>query len=266
MSLDISVQDYAFLIEFAEVFGGLSNVKKLALGFRYTFNTSDKRTWWGLPSEEAKNPKGGNQKTAAIYYLLQVTSKLTALEVMCTTSHSRPGDDTRVWSACLWSLDRSFGSLKHLRYFGIAYDPSKPSETTADLSVFKALRVLTLDHNPLLTLTHYPQALPSSLEIIYLPFYSIDASSSYRDFEEETLLAGILESRSLPKLKEVAVPSEATRCDGNLSESYDQRQMWPQKRKELKKVDDLMKGKVLLREVASGEVGEFLLLPFGIQL
>lgn len=209
LALDLSMNDFRSMLEFRETIAGRSSVKKLALRIQFVFEDSDRKTWWGLPSEASHNSEGGmgNKKTEAVSLLLMVTNQLQCFELFVNVQRSRPGDHSLVWCNCLSSLSRSFNSLQHLRLFGVPFN----GETTPSncYSNFKTVKLFTLNREGMVGLQAFNNlGLPSSLETIYSPWDM--------DFTEGSVLCSIIDSRlsSLPNLKELVIPKDAITHDG----------------------------------------------------
>lgn len=81
LSFSVSISDFNHLREHETALYGLSNVRRLALEFYFTFNEAEKSSWWGSPSENRESWKGGNKKMHAIWVLLSLTKNLTSLEL-----------------------------------------------------------------------------------------------------------------------------------------------------------------------------------------
>lgn len=269
----LSVSDFKFLSEYGEAFKGLAKVQRLALRIKFVALRDDRKTYWGLERDYQRSYKGGSKKTEAVYNLLKVTSNLTALEIGTDMSPANPGDDMMLFSGCLRSLQASFDSLRHLRLLSVGPDhheqhnPHHHDHTTAhevhenanhqdeddhhhhhqhptstEISFFKSLRILTSNINLLFELSKHPQVpLPSTLEIIHLPFYDLcNHRKAEEHFEEDLQLRSIITSRDLHvkgNLKEVVVPSRSTGSDGNYGtdlgtvDSNLHKKAWTSKRK-----------------------------------
>lgn len=121
----ITFKDSKWLSEYVKIFGGLSKIKDLAIRLNFLFDSKNRSTWWGLPSEVKQSWKCGSRRSKAVHDLLSVTSgELNSLELWTSRSVDRPGDDTKVYEDCLNGLYRSFNSLSHLRIFGPQPNPS----------------------------------------------------------------------------------------------------------------------------------------------
>lgn len=230
----VSKADFLFLDEFKTTFEGLSNVTRLAIGAKFLFN-SQKRRWW----------IGGNKTTTAIYNLLLVTKGLTSFELHEYDSESPSDDDTVVYSSCLMSLSKSFGSLKHLRISLSRVDPLEPY--SLKYNAFKTLRIFSVDRLSLWYLREYEAAkLPLSIEVLYLSCYVTELSTQRDKLSEERDLARVLKSRSFPNLREVVVPKALIGLDGRPCGDAELRVVWAERRKELEALEIFREGKVKL--------------------
>ena len=160
-------------------------------------------------------------------------------------------DGSKASTNFLIHLHKSHHSLRHLRLMGGFNKVGRFDRCLYNL--FRDVRVLTLDLLTLKFLFEHPCiALPSSLEILCLPGYCLGWPDV---FLEDIILAPLLQCQSLPRLKEVAVPSRATGFDGEEADSS--RQMaWAERRKQLRESEIFTSGKVKLTELKLGEVGE----------
>jgi len=79
-----------------------------------------------------------------------------------------------------------------------------PEPKVVHYSLFKQLEFICLGCNSLVSLSSRPQQqLPSSLNVIYFPFYAVDNSQPQdRGYKEDTQLAQILTSRHPPILRQ----------------------------------------------------------------
>jgi len=94
----ITFKDSKWLSEYVKIFGGLSKIKDLAIRLDFLFDSKNRSTWWGLPSEVKQSWKCGSRRSKAVHDLLSVTSgELNSLELWTSRSVDRPGDDTKVY-------------------------------------------------------------------------------------------------------------------------------------------------------------------------
>lgn len=107
-ALLITIEDSKFLAEYEETFQGLSNVQDLAIRINYLFDKTNRRTWWGLPSETKQSWKKGSRKSDSIFHFLQVTNKLQSFEMWSSRSVDRKEDETAIHEDCLDGLHNSF--------------------------------------------------------------------------------------------------------------------------------------------------------------
>lgn len=210
-ALQITVKDLQILQELNEAFEGLSKVEKLALSMDFVSQKKDKCTWWGLSTEASKIWLGGiNKKSEAVYRLLSVTSHYLKSFDLFDSSGFEEESLSSPHLSCLSSLHRSFESLEHLRLLYI--DCTRDLRSYPNFTSFKRLKTFTCDMVCLLPFYHLPQillpTLPTSLEVLSLPYYINDGDFSLSEQKEDQLLDQVLRSILLPNLKEVHVPLE----------------------------------------------------------
>lgn len=171
----VSTTDYKFISEYQPTFTHLSNIKHLALAFKFIFDENNRKTWWGLPFEWAQTWEGGresNKKTSTIYqFLTLLNENLTSLELIETIPSTNPGDETKLITNCLLGLSKSYQSLKNLRICGLSATAQDPEEGEAisGIDLFKNLESLTLESHLLQTPTLFSKVSPS-VNIVVLPF------------------------------------------------------------------------------------------------
>lgn len=152
--------------------------------------------------------------------------------------------------------------MRHFLLFYLETDPAQFNGSAPYYSVFKYLKTLTLDVIGLLSLMSYAslneKQLPSSTpETLVLPFYGLDPEEPIGEqLREEDLLVRIL--KFIVSLKLVAVHStlidssgEGTKVPSALE------RVWGERRSALKADEAITSGRVELREVEVGEIGEF---------
>lgn len=237
LGFTFAVDDFEYCSEFSPHYDGLSSIKRLALCCKFVEKSSDRRTWWGLPS-------GADKKTQAIIHLLRSTNRLRALEVNIQSGVT----ETKSFLShhFISSLSNSFDSLRHLRLLGHLMT-SRPGPSSS-FEKLKELNVLTVDSSSIceLNLGHYPP----KLEVLYLPYYMSPPSTqiSSTDFEEEIGLAEFLDSKNLPHLKQVLVPARPISRDGSLGPDA----AWVEKRSKLENANIFKSGKVELKKIDIG--------------
>lgn len=253
ISIDFSIIDFRFLLEFGDTIEGLSRVSKLALHINFIWEASKSRTWWGLQEDAYRDSAQGNQKTFAVSQLLRCvnTNQLISLEISGNGEDTREGDETFLSAECLTVLHHSFDSLFHLRLFGLAIArEGRPSSIC--LSNFKNVKMLTLDGSTLFGVHAGGQetAFPSSLEVIWT------TDNADEEFSAEDHLLQFVKSRgsSLPKLREMIVP-KAPVFAGKSAVNVE-RENWTRKRERLEKEEIFTSGRVNLRKAEDGEMGE----------
>jgi len=256
LSFTITLEGYNFLLEYSEIFKGLSKVKQLALSpFLIRDDSSiDRRVWIGR--KWSKYLGGGNLETTAVYQFLQVTDSLDSIEIAFrgAITVSRVMSDADVTTECLSSLFNSYSSIKHLRLIDL--NPTQSIKT--DLSIFTNLKILSL--NCFVLEGMKTGALGSSLssaEILHLPFYRfVESTPRTDDFEDEGLLYKVLSNGFLPNLRQIVLPSRP--IDANALEATSSRSvfLWEAGRKLLRDSEMVKSGKAKLRTVEVGETGE----------
>lgn len=259
LACNIDSSDFDFLLEHQTVMAGLSNsMERLALSFTFVFDASKRKTWWGIPEEKLQIWKGGNKKSEALTLLLSIVKKVTSLELHHLFQHyPNPGDQTRPYANCIFGLQESFQTLRHLRLIEIGFNSSHPSSLVYDR--FKNLRVLSVDHLHLKELSILKQLKsPSSLEVLVLLFYTfVDGEALKRLVHVEEVVVDILKSKRFPNLKEVVVPVVPINGAGESSAPEEYLLKWKQSRYALRRaVGSVKTGRVELRELRPGQVGE----------
>lgn len=250
--IDVSIDDIQFFLEFGDTVESLSRVSKISLGIKFVWIDANSKTWWGFHEELYRHSIQGNQKTFAVSQLLRCvnTNQLISLEINSNFQRSRKGDDTFLLAECLNALHHSFNSLLHLRLFGLSFRKDRPDSRC--FSNFRIMKMLTLDDNVLHGLQIYGQGivLPSSLEVVWLPYYTD------KDFQAEDHLGQFikLRSSSLPKLRDMVVPM-APVFAGKLAVDVE-KENWTRKRERLEKEEIFTSGRVNLRKAEDGEMGE----------
>lgn len=249
--LEFRIENYLFLERLDGSMRGLSKIKKLALRFWFAFDTKNDNTCWQNTGDSSGMM---HSKVKSVYHLIGTTSRLLSLEL---TNLDRAGQlpSERINSSCLSNLDKSWASLRHLRLFG--FDTGFPYYETSKLASFKVLRVLSIDIEPLIGFSADPSSapLPSSIEILSVPYYLMLAAYPV-EFTEETLLIKILQSNTCACLKEVILPSKEIGEDGRLGKPSEVSHHRAKKAKELKNLKIFRDGKVKLRRVEPGEQSE----------
>jgi len=76
------------------------------------------------------------------------------------------------------------------------------------------------------------------------------------DFLEEFLLASLIPSISLPNLRVVAVPASPFSADGRAPDASTDSTMWKNNRELLEELEIFESGKVVLRKLKAGDLGE----------
>lgn len=253
LSFSVSISDFNHLREHETALYGLSNVRRLALEFYFTFNEAEKSSWWGSPSENRESWKGGNKKMHAIWVLLSLTKNLTSLELYQSLAGLRSGDKTEVYSTCLSSLTSSFGTLRHLRILNIGSDPTNPPLA---YEKFKQLRTLSTDHFQISHLAKFNDIkLPTSLETIFLVYHVVDPSPVSFQPPEELELTSLIKNRELPNLRQVIIPLVPIDQNGDPQTSPAFLRRSELSREALEKMLK-SEGNVKLRKIGKGVKGE----------
>lgn len=261
LGVSVTLECLKVLSELSETFTGLSKVEKLALDIGFDFVEADRRTWWGVAGDPSESLLGESKKTESVHRMLSV---LNASMVQCLElsknlrdSYQRRGDFTYLTSSCFLSLKRPFRSVKHLRLFG--FGSGRNSPISNDLSYLENLRILALDYYALFTLLHssHQLLLPTSIEILCLPFYSGRTTTTITAPDEEKVLADLIESNALHNLKEVVIPSNRIGPSAKPLETQHEK-IWTESRRALERLEIFKSGKVRLRTVQPGEKSECL--------
>lgn len=240
LKFQFSLECYKFMRDFKDSFVAKSSVKNLSLECEFISN--DSVSWW----DQAMGFDDGNKKTIAVFHLLFITNQLQTLEL--ASNGLGCSGETFLFSNCLMKLERSFKSLKHLRIIGLPhFEFEDPSWNF--YSNFEAMKLLTADQSFLRTsVDDVNLMLPFSLEVIYLPYYS-------ESCDEDALLLSLVKSKSLPKLREVVVPQLPLDCNG-IEHVLHVKDVWTKNRRLLEEAEIFADGRVKLRKLAEGEVGE----------
>lgn len=255
----ITNQDFEWLSDHSEAISRASKVKKLALSFDFAYETSDRKTWWGLGQETNRKWNGEDKKTATLALLLSSVDRLECLEISGLPQQFNPGDQTRLNLNFLPSLNQMFGSLKHLRLMHV-FDPATTHQywEPNNLSVFHNLKVISLDRlllGPLKNRETSP--FPASLEKIILTYY-LPSKDPRQSFDEEFMILRLLEShsQSLKLLREVYVPSKSINGQGEAMDALGHRehhQAWAKRRNQLERSMVFKTGRVKLKTFNVGD-------------
>lgn len=112
------------------------------------------------------------------------------------------------------------------------------------------------------TLNRTNVKVPSNVEILYVPCYFsyVDKSVLQYDFSEEFSLAILIRSTSLPNLRVVAVPASPFDATGKAPDEAPDASTdlttWKKNRKALEEMEVVKSGKVVLRKLKAGDLGE----------
>lgn len=250
MSIDFSIIDLRFLLEFGDTIEGLSQVSKPSLHINFVWDDAKPKTWRGLQEEHYQHSAQVNQKTFGISQLLRCvnTSQLVALEIVGNMKEQRMGDRTRLLVECLTVLPRSSNSLLHLRLYGLSFREDRPDSKC--FPNFKNMKMLTLEGSILQGLRFYGEemVIPSSLEVVWLLSYNDE-----RFLAEDHLLQFLkLRGSSLPKLREIIVP-ESPIFPGKVNVNVEN---WTHMRERLEKEEIFTSGRVILRKAEKREMSE----------
>lgn len=261
LGFELSINDYKYLSEYAQSFSNLSKVKKLALRFQFVSEKSDRRTRWKSLMEMESTGGYNNQKTEAIALLLSVVDRLSCLEVSLVRAQEEPNphDDTELILSYLYG-SRFLSSLRHLRLLDLEL-PTTDLDVSLSLIAFpkfNCLETLALDRDSLFHFTRSITKLPFCLKRIIIHYYQ-PSKEPEESFEEDGFLIQIIESHSLDQLEEVIVPSGLVGPRGELLDAVkypEHHRVWREKRIELEKAAIFESGKVKLRTMSPGQIGE----------
>lgn len=253
--LCVGKADYDFMQDHKEQLKSSSVVKELALRFMFVYDPSKPESLWG---EDPERRDYRSQKTEVIGDLLTLTKNLISLELMHQMNTTPFGEDeTDIYTSSISSsLSESYDTLQHLRVVNIPLDLRNP--TLTDYSLFKNLKIISIDIGFSDVLRELK--LPASLEIINLSFYDISESEDFdvisMHLHDEWYLAKALEVLDFPALNQVVVPAHPITYFGELSQRPDVIKAWREARQELEKSKVFQDGKVILRKIQPGEIGE----------
>lgn len=252
----VSMTDFDYLKEHQSRIANLSNVKKLALQTNFVFKHSSRRTLWDLDAEKVW--KGGSKKTEAIIHLLSIIKSLTALEVFMVERNANPtfrtpGNRTFLYSTFLPTLHSSLESLHYLRLFHVVGDRDKDI-SSPNFECFKNLKIFSLDYAVLSHLVEFIEEikLPSSLEILVLPFYNLLALPG--QVVEDIQLTKVLKTRTLPNLKQVVIPSKLIDCNARTNHPLELQRIWRERRRDLEQAEVFTSGRMTLHKAEPGEI------------
>lgn len=188
-------------------------------------------------------------KEEAIGQFISVTTQMKSFELYVFA-----GEASLVW---LTYLQDSFKTLKEFRIIDVW--PSVHNNQGLDYSLLKNLTRISLNEEGLKILFDDKNfGLPESLQVIEIPFYSFRDKlvEEKPEIKEEFHLASVLESHSLPNLREVNVPLGPVEFKMIETKSEQRRNSWRANRRILESVELFKKGKVLLTTSKPGEKGE----------
>lgn len=244
------LEDFKYVSEHGEAFSGLSNVRKLALGIKFSPADSLKGKWSAKVGDERKWV-GGNKPTQAVFNFLKVTNQLLCLEI--NSSNQFPTRNLNLNTACLSALENSFSSLTHLRTIDVVVKEEPKAASSTSLFLFQNLKMLSIDYLFLKTVWTLPRIeFSSSLEILLIPYYY-----SHDSREEDAILSNVLRLGSFPSLKLVKVPVRPIDRNGKSIVSRTFKKSWTYVREELKTSQFFESGKVELRLVEPGCFSEY---------
>lgn len=186
-----------------------------------------------------------------------MTKELNSLEFLYR-GNPRDGDDSHAASEALSVLlERSRETLKHTRFLGFDYLASG-RVPLVDYCLFSGLKVICLGWSGLHNFhPRFEKRLPSSLNLIYFPWYIFDdAKPGPSNFQEKLDLINLLTSNDLPNLKTVAVPKHCWTHMYKETVSPRSKHIWGERRKALQGLEIFTSGKALLRLLEPREIRE----------
>lgn len=233
IGVSFSQDDFKFLEDHSEALHGVSNVDQLALNFQFVFESTDRKTWWGLPSSKIYDD---NQKTEAVMRFLSLTKNLKSLELQQFPRKANPDDNGVMHFNCISRLFSSFSTLRHLRLFTIG---NYGDDT---ISFFVNLKILTLDllgWQSVVRLHNQKIQLPPKVKVLILPFYALDPrlyqGRGDASFLEERALAALIKERAFQSLKEVLIPSRMISIYAQMVDLNELSNLWKEGRNLLEK-------------------------------
>lgn len=97
----------------------------------------------------------------------------------------------------------------------------------------------------------------SSVEILHLPFYTfVESDPEDTDFREEIIISGLISGKSLNNLKEIVVPSRSIDVSSDEATYPRSVRLWNKGRAVLNENEKIKSGKIKLRTLEIGEIGE----------
>lgn len=248
IGFDISANDVAFLAEYKEIFKHKSNVKKLAIQFRFK------------AAQKAQSGLSKIQKEQSLSDLLLVTNGLEAFEFNGNWAHEL--DETLEtqpnYEGAFSSLSSSESSLRHLRRFGtLGTRRSVISTSPFILKSFKNLRMLSTDLYGLFYLRH--RAISLDVEILQMVYYYVDLTHSSPDTEAYADFRGIeylVEAQLLPNLKTLMIPKQPINMTSEIDKSPSRKAIWAEKRSRFLSKDYFKNGRIKVIEFEAGELCE----------
>lgn len=262
VSFDVSQVDIKFLKEYKETFKHQSNVKKVAISFKFIAPQSGTRSLqWKLNGKRQRSGISGKAQSQCISDLLSVTKGLKCLEIngmeLVGTEFNEWDDQQEVEEINLSSISNSLGSLIRFRQL-----LSPLHSLGSQLSLFSNLKYLSTEGTGLIHLQK--EEITLKIEVIQLTWYLVhESSSTYPEqnrYPEDFVLADLIDRDMLPKLKTVVVPRHPIGVDGVEDSSAGSRTVWAENRRVLKVSEYFKSGKITLMEIESGSYCEF----FGI--
>lgn len=254
LDMTLNSSDYDYLSEYQEIYGGLSRVEDLAVNVLFTNDDPTSKSRWVKQKERNREWIGGTKGTEAFVRFLLVTNKLKNSEIGQASAGVTESMGRTANFEFLHGLRLSFSSLEKLRLLN--FRSSSDQHRSIDLSRFLALKSLSMSGD---SLDHISEgndfALPPSLESLEIPFYTWADEEEWNEMnvtEDRSL-----ESRTLPNLKEVVVPSKPFSGEGKVPESAGVLDLWRKRRQDLENTEKIKNEAVGLRITKRGEFGEF---------
>lgn len=265
IGFNISQNDVDFLAEYKEIFKHKSNVKKLAIQFRFIASLSGtKNRQWQLEGKESQSGLSKMQKAQSLSDLLLVTKGLEAFEFNGTLAHELKEDlETQPnFEGAISSLSSSESSLRHLRRFGaLGSRRAVLSTSRFILPSFKNLKMLSTDCFGLLYLRHRLITL-DNVEILQLVYHYVDPEGSELNFNDTESYADfstmgyLVEAGLLPNLKTFMIPKQPINGLNEIDKLPSRTAIWAKKRNELLSKDYFKNGRIEVIEVEAGELCE----------
>lgn len=258
----IDLASFDYLQEYSDHFGGLSNVEQLVIAPIFIWNDGIvKRPRWRGHGRRPYHLVGDNLETHAIHNFLKVTKNLSSCEIYsgCHSQLYGKKVTTRIYSDCIQGLFKSYHSLKHLRLMLLNFD----QDAITHFSVFKNLKILSLDMMQLKRMEVQICEPSKSVKILHLPYYwwaergGDPDSPQGTEWYEDRYLSNVIDKEIFPTLEEICLPSNLVTSNRKFSPSPLHLKFWNEMRQTLKEHEAIKSGRIKLEFLELGEIGEY---------